>query len=119
MKRNGFTLVELLVVISIIAVLLAILVPSLQKARESAAKTTCLSNEKQLTLSWLTYAQENNNKIVYGGTLPVDGSNNGLTQSDILLHKGETPWCMSSTRMAQKKLIPKRAFSAQLRSFYY
>ncbi|NQT01038.1 MAG: prepilin-type N-terminal cleavage/methylation domain-containing protein, partial [Planctomycetes bacterium] len=52
-KRNrGFTLIELLVVIAIIAVLMAILMPSLNRAREQGKRSTCLSNLKQLTLAW-------------------------------------------------------------------
>jgi len=57
MKR-GFTLIELLVVIAIIAILAAILFPVFAQARESARKTTCLSNTKQLALSHLMYAQD-------------------------------------------------------------
>jgi len=57
MKR-GFTLIELLVVIAIIAILAAILFPVFAQARESARKTTCLSNAKQLALSHLMYAQD-------------------------------------------------------------
>ncbi|MFH1614582.1 MAG: DUF1559 domain-containing protein [Planctomycetota bacterium] len=56
-KMCGFTLVELLVVIAVIAVLLSILVPSLNKAREAAKRVVCKSNQHQMYLGWLTYAQ--------------------------------------------------------------
>src|SRR5258708_3285633 len=58
MKRKSFTLIELLVVIAIIAILAAILFPVFAQARESARKATCLSNEKQLALGWIMYAQD-------------------------------------------------------------
>jgi prepilin-type N-terminal cleavage/methylation domain-containing protein len=57
-KTNGFTLVELLVVISIIAVLLAILMPSLQKAREQGRRIVCANNLKTMALGDVMYAQE-------------------------------------------------------------
>ena len=59
-QPHGFTLVELLVVIAIIALLLAILMPSLKKARRQAQTVICTSYTKQVGLSALTYALENN-----------------------------------------------------------
>jgi len=62
-RRHAFTLVELLVVIGIIGVLIAILLPALNKAREHARRTRCMSNMRQLTIAWTMYVQNNKGKL--------------------------------------------------------
>ena len=61
---KGFTLIELLVVIAIIALLLAILVPALDRVKVQATGIVCLSNLDGLTMSWLLYAGDNDTKVI-------------------------------------------------------
>ncbi|MHC4740646.1 MAG: type II secretion system protein [Planctomycetota bacterium] len=70
-QRQGFTLVELLVVISIIALLMAILMPALGKAKKQAQATTCLSNMRQIGLAAIFYADDFDNFVPRGAGGPI------------------------------------------------
>jgi prepilin-type N-terminal cleavage/methylation domain-containing protein len=106
-KRKGFTLVELLVVIAIIALLMAILMPALNRARELGRRAVCLGNLKQLALAWVMFADENDGDLVDGragrvvsgivtawvGDVPAAGTPSGTnTRAQIARIKDGTLW---------------------------
>jgi len=84
--RRGFTLIELLVVIAIIAILAAILFPVFAKAREKARQTSCLSNEKQIGLAILQYAQDYDERLPWMyNYMPAGGTNNLYWCQDVVM----------------------------------
>ncbi len=65
-KRNGFTLIELLVVVAIIAVLIAIILPSLNKAKQLARRLVCMSNLRQISYGCRLYLDSNDGRFYKG-----------------------------------------------------
>jgi len=111
--RRGFTLIELLVVIAIIAILVALLLPAVQQARESARRTQCKSNLKQLGLALQNYHDVHSTFPIgegYGGTVSNSGTNQALVRA---------PWTiLSLPYLEQNATYQSFEFSSQFRSLF-
>lgn len=112
MKRNAFTLIELLVVIAIISMIMAILLPTLNRVKQSAKTVLCGSNQKQLYLSLSLYGQ-NNSTLPHGFndainfTSPPVGGYIGDSSKD-----KQGVWWFQAIR-DEKKISPDQSSIAQ------
>jgi len=90
-RRNAFTLIELLVVIAIIAILAALLLPALARAKEEGHRINCMSNLKQLNLCWVMYADDYKGVLCPNDWIYNFGASNSGTMT-------QTSWCQGNAR---------------------
>jgi prepilin-type N-terminal cleavage/methylation domain-containing protein/prepilin-type processing-associated H-X9-DG protein len=93
-RIGAFTLIELLVVVAIIAILAALLLPTLARAKENGRSINCISNLRQLEICWQMYADD------YAGVLcPNDDIDNiSAGNGDNGVYMSQTSWCQGNAR---------------------
>ena len=107
MQRKAFTLIELLVVIAVIAVLMAILMPALNRAREQGKRAMCMGHLKQIQLAWAIYADENDGKLV-NGDADEYGDLGGF-------HTNEDPWVYKDWSRANEQKLTLELKEARIK----
>lgn len=107
MKKQNFTLTELLVVISIIAILAGLLLPALNKSRASAQNAACISNLKQVGATFMLYANDFDDLLPpadFAKTPSTDAATSQPTSENALETGTNIPWYI---RLGMKKYLPR------------
>jgi prepilin-type N-terminal cleavage/methylation domain-containing protein/prepilin-type processing-associated H-X9-DG protein len=125
-RKSGFTLVELLVVISIIALLMAVLLPALNKAREQAKRVVCAHNLKQVGIAMLAYSADSDLLPFYGGRDPTYSGPYKAASSDsqethpYVVYRADFYWGSDLSALIPMRLacLYARGYVAEPKTFY-
>jgi len=88
LSASGFTLVELLVVIAVITILAAMLLPALASGKARAKRIQCLNNQRQLAMTWVLYAGDNDDWLVSNGICDPESPSKKLWVQGAFVHTG-------------------------------
>ena len=117
-RRAAFTLIEVLVVVAIIALLIAILLPSLSRAKEVSKRTICLHNLKMLGQGWQMYQTENKGAFVRGQAASLDGVRPAEETDPTWLSSNAPSWVRFNTTSPTAQPVVTQIRSLQTGALY-